>query len=312
MHIACAADSKFLPHCAAMLYSLLRSQKADTVTVHFLHDGDVPEQSLSRLNDLVQSNAGVLNLVPVSDRWREACPGNRRFGQVAWYRVLLPELLPEIDRTLYLDADTIVRHQLDELWNSPLDGCVVGAVANPLYPFMNPGFLDELGVLPEQYFNSGMLLFDMDAWRNEGLTRKVLERAATQRNQEWPDQNALNFVLKKQWKPLHPKWNSQNTIFDLHASQLPFLSEEIQQARRDPAVLHFIGPYKPWHYRCKHRMRSAYWQNISHTPWGEYPIEGRNLRNALLRLLPEIFSWRLESWWRTRIAVPIRRAVRLK
>lgn len=299
VHIACAADVAFVPHCAAMLHSLLSSHDVGTVAVHFLHDETLPETELSQLRELVLTCGGDWQPHLIGPVQRARCPDNRRFGQVAWYRVLLPELLPELSRVLYLDADTIVRHPLYPLWQTDLEERPLAAVANPLYPFMDHRFLTGLGLASTgEYFNSGVLLLDLETWRRERLSDRVLTRAAAQGRQEWPDQNALNVVLRDRWLPLAPIWNAQNTVFDLRDAQLPFPRAAIRRARRDPAVLHFIGPYKPWHHRCKHRLRHLYWRHLAATPWRHLKMEGRTPKHRLLRLLPEQWSWRVEARWR--------------
>ena len=47
-----------------------------------------------------------------------------------WYRIFLPELLPDVDRVLYLDADTIAVDSLAPLWEIDLDDSYLGAVTN--------------------------------------------------------------------------------------------------------------------------------------------------------------------------------------
>lgn len=296
IHVACAADAAFVPHCAAMLHSLLSCHEHGTVAVHFLHDDALPLEELRLLGELVAGSGGEWHAHCIGKPEQARCPGNKRFGQVAWYRVLLPDLLPELPRVLYLDADTLVQRPLHPLWETDLEGRPLAAVANPLYPFMNYGFLAGLGLASTaDYFNSGVLLLDLEVWRREGLSDRVLTQAAAQGSQEWPDQNALNVVLRGRWLPLPPVWNAQNTVFDLRAAHLPFSREAIREARRQPAVVHFIGPYKPWHYRCKHPLRRLYWRHLAATPWHGLPVEGRTLKHQLLRLLPEQWSWRIEA-----------------
>lgn len=299
LHVACAADAAFVPHCAAMLHSLLGHHDPGTVAVHFLHDESLPQADLDRLGELVAGGGGEWHAHRVGRREQDRCPDNRRFGRVAWYRVLLPELLPGLSRILYLDADTLVRRPLHPLWQTELGGRPLAAVANPLYPFMDQGFLAGLGLASTaDYFNSGVLLLDLEVWRHEGLSGRVLTRAATQGRQEWPDQNALNVVLRGRWLSLTPVWNAQNTVFDLRAGRLPFSREAVREARRHPAVVHFIGPYKPWHYRCKHPLRRLYWRHLAATPWRGLAMEGRTLKHRLLRPLPEQWGWNVEERWR--------------
>lgn len=282
-----------------MLHSLLTSHEHGEIAVHFLYDGSLPEVDLTCLEGLVAARGGAWHAHRIDPVRRERLPDNRRFGLTAWYRIFLPELLPELDRILYLDADTIVRRHLEPLWGTDLGGLPLAAVANPLYPFMDHGFLAGLGLASTaEYFNSGVLLLDLEVWRREGLTARVLERAAAQGRQEWPDQNALNTVLRGRWRALDPEWNAQNTVFDLRASRLPFAPDALRRARRNPAIVHFIGPYKPWHLRCKHPLRGLYWRHLRETPWHDLPMEGRTPKHRLLRLLPEQWGWRAEAAWR--------------
>jgi len=305
LRVACAADSAFVPHCAAMLHSLLEVHREEGVVVHFLHDEMLPAAELGPLGDMVAALGGEWRPLPVPAEWRSRLPDNRRFGRVAWYRVFLPELLSQQPRVLYLDADTIIVDRLDNLWRTALDDQPVAAVANPLYPTMDRSFLTPLGIETAGYFNSGVLLFNLDVWRQENLTDRVLDAGASLGRQEWPDQNALNLVLRDRWVRLAPRWNTQNTVFDLPARRLPFTRAEVVAARKRPAVLHFIGPYKPWHYRCKHRFLGTYWQHLRQTPWAQRSVEGRTLKHRLLRLLPERWGWYLEAQlrrlqrWRT-------------
>lgn len=303
MQVACNVDAAYLPHCAAMLHSLLAQHPRGAVQVHLLHDADTQGDGLTRLEAFVQAQGGAWRAHCITTQQRALFPDHRRFKRTAWYRVLLPELLPDYERVLYLDTDMIVLRPLDALWATDLNEAALAAVTNPLYPFMDHDFLGDLGLRKQaEYFNSGVLLINLDYWRRHGVMQHILDFAAEQgRSQEWPDQNALNVVLRDNWRRLAPEWNAQNTVFDLPVDGLPFSKEEALQARRSPAIVHFIGPYKPWHYRCKHPLRALYWHHLAQTPWPERSMEGRSLANYLLRPLPEQWGWRLEAWlWRLR------------
>lgn len=277
-----------------MLDSVFAYNQPAGLVVHFLHDADVSVGELERLQSWVESCGAGWLAHSISPQERDRCPRNRRFGQVAWYRVFLPELLPEVDRVLYLDCDTIIRRNLSELWMTDLRGMPLGAVVNPLYPFMDCRFLDELGVRAESYFNSGVLLFDLQKWRASELTEHLLVRAREQGRQEWPDQNALNVVLRDFWLPLPPAWNAQNTLFDLPMYMLAYDEAAIVEARANPAIIHFIGPYKPWHFRCKHKFRHLYWEHLANTPWRDSAMLGKTILNRILWLLPEQWGWQVD------------------
>jgi lipopolysaccharide biosynthesis glycosyltransferase len=288
LHVACAADAAYVPHCAAMLHSLCRQHHPARVTVHFLSDDALPAHELERLAAHVRALGAGWHSLCVGAEDRARFPANPRFGQVAWYRVLLPERLPDLERVLYLDADTLVLAPLDELWATPLEGHAVAAVVNPLYPGMRDDFSARLG-LPAlaRYFNSGVLLLNLRHWRTHNLTQAVLDALAQGSwLGDWPDQNLLNRLLWRQCLYLPPRWNAQNTLFDLPARALPFTAAEIREARRNPAILHFIGPYKPWHPLSRHPYRQSYFQHLSCTPWRAGAAVRTSWRQRLLRLLP--------------------------
>lgn len=299
IHIACAADAKFVPHCGAMLTSLLRVQRPGQVCIHFIHDASLGDQDLGALQLLVESLGGLWHAHEVPQELMAQCEDNWRFGKVAWYRMFLPEIVSGLDRILYLDSDMIVCRSLDDLWITDMKGKAVAGVLNPLYPFMDKSFLGNLGLAEEEYYNSGLLLIDLKLWRSQGLSGKIISTAEKLGAQEWPDQNAINVALRGQWFSLLPTWNCQNTIFDLRQDALPFPEKSVAEARRDPAIVHFIGKYKPWHYRCKHNYRSRYWENLKLTPWNTCKLEGISVVNIFLRAFPEVMGWRMEEFLRT-------------
>ena len=55
----------------------------------------------------------------VPDAWVDGLPVDR-YTRAMWYRLFLPEVAPDLDRILYLDADTIVVERLDALFATDL------------------------------------------------------------------------------------------------------------------------------------------------------------------------------------------------
>jgi lipopolysaccharide biosynthesis glycosyltransferase len=313
IHVACAADETYAPHCAAMLHSLISHQRASDVHVHFLHQPTMAASVLERLRSMVTALGVVIRFHPIADQAVEGLPEMGRISRVMWYRVFLPELLPELDRILYLDCDTIVMDDLRPLWETDLDGCLLGAVRN-VFERGAAGRAGSLGLAgPEQYFNSGVLLLNLDAWRKEDCSRRLLDYARTNaRSLVWPDQDALNVMMERRWYSLHPRWNSQNSLFYFAHAREVFGDQPVREATRQPGILHFEGGElaKPWHYLCKHPFRQEYYRHLAATPWPVSPQEGRTLGNILLKRLPMRwlpgalhFRWRLQRALQRRLSL---------
>jgi lipopolysaccharide biosynthesis glycosyltransferase len=287
LRVACAADEAYVGHCAAMMHSLLTQHRGNDVEIHFLHGPDFPHGVRDQLTTFVHDQGGRLELHVVDDDAVAGLPTLPGIPRVMWYRVFLPDLLPDIDRILYLDADTLVVDRLDALWKEPVAGAYVAAVTN-VFP---PGLRDrprDLGLPAGQaYFNSGVLLLALDEMRAGECTARMLHYARN-RQLPWPDQDALNFVLGARCVPLHPRWNCMNSLYVFPRAREVFGADVVRSARERPAIVHFEGPglAKPWHYLSKHPFAPAYRRHRAATPWPDVVLEGRSWQHALLRPLP--------------------------
>lgn len=283
IEVACGTDEHYAPHCATMLQSLLSNNRGADLRIHLLHDEQLRPETLSKLGQLVQGAGAAFQALPVPAFLLGKLPGHR-FHVSCWHRILLPTLLPDAPRVLYLDADMLVLGDLRPLWDTDLRGQLFGAVINPLYPFMGDRITRELQLSgPEAYLNSGVLLMDLAALRRAAITARVREYAGAHPDNAWPEQDALSVVCQGQWLRLPPRWNVQTTLFDLAKSALPFPQDQIKEALTQPVIVHFIGPVKPWHYLSRHPLRHLYAEHRRQTPWPQFDLEGRTWKNMLLR-----------------------------
>lgn len=291
--IACITDAKFMRHTGAMLHSALAASAPATCAMRVLHSDAIDADDQSRLHELVARFGATLNFIFIGDDRIADLPSGY-FPRAVWLRILLPELLPDCAKILYLDSDIIVTSSLAPLWETDVSGHLLGAVTNPFYPFMPDHPRLQLGISdPRDYFNSGVLLMNLQRMRDQGSAAQLRAYAREHPGAPYPDQDALNAVCRGRWLALHPRWNVQSTIFELDDAQLPLPAAQIAEARAHPAVIHFIGLFKPWHYLCRHPLRDLYFEHARATPWGAPRIEGRSLRNVLLRPLP--LAW-IDRW----------------
>jgi lipopolysaccharide biosynthesis glycosyltransferase len=250
LHVACAAEGAYVPHSAAMLHSVLAHRGDLDVQVHYLHSPRLGRSAAARLTALVERGGGSLDLIEIPDGDVAGFPADSRFTAAMWYRLFLPELLPRVERVLYLDADTIVTDSLAPLWETDLGGFWLAAVTN-VFEEWSAGRPAELGLADAgHYFNSGVLLLNLGEIRRDGRG-ETLRELARERGGEllWPDQDTLNLVLGERRKPLHPRWNCMNSVLTFPWSADVFGAEAVEEARSRPGIRHFEGPgrNKPWH-----------------------------------------------------------------
>ncbi|MGR3465327.1 glycosyltransferase family 8 protein [Limimaricola sp.] len=158
-----------------------------------------------------------------------------------YLRLAVPEALArDYDRILYLDSDVFVRGgDFDALLRVDLGGRPAAAVRDNQQwrtPGRHAADLKALGLPNGAYFNAGVMLIDVAAWREGRVLERALEfgqkHAGRMRHK---DQTLLNAVLQGEWAQIAPVWNWQYT----RASRL-------FEAMLDTHVVHFIGPAKPW------------------------------------------------------------------
>jgi Glycosyl transferase family 8 len=214
LHVACAACRRYVPHSAAMLHSLLTHAAEEEVQVHYLHGPDLPPADRSRLSEMVERCGGRIAFVRVPDDRVSGLATTRSFPASIWYRTLLPELLPDLERVLYLDSDTIVIESLAPLWASDLRDDYIAAVTN-VFKANRAGRLATLGLEPSHaYFNTGVLLMNLAALRRDDCMETLRDWARQHPDRLlWPEQDAMNVVLGSRRLALHPRWNCMNGLF---------------------------------------------------------------------------------------------------
>ena len=283
--LACAARRDYVPHCAAMLHSVLE-RSGERVSVHFLHGPDLHSEQARKLGEMVRAGGGEFRPVEVSPERVEGLRTIDWLPSSHWYRIFLPELLPELDRVLYLDADTIAVDSLDPLWEIDLAGNLVGAVTN-IWQHDHVDHPERLGLAdPSAYFNTGVLLIDLDAFRRDAVTEELI--AAARRHHDiigFPEQDAMNIVIGARRLALHPRWNLMNSSLRFESAVDVFGERAIREARERPAIRHFEGPAenKPWHLLCEREDRGLYRKHRRGTPWPRVRPDGLTPANLVRR-----------------------------
>ena len=288
--MALALDANYLPWAATVVYSCLQANPGQTIDFHILHDGSIVPDDQSRLRSLAGDGPSTVDFLGVEPQRLSSLPATTEFGPIVWLRLMIPELLPEASRVLYLDSDLFVYGALRPLWETPMEEAPMAAVANVAEPATRD-HIAALGVdYPGGYFNSGVLLLDLERMRAEGSADTLFRFAHDHRGKlRWPDQDALNAVFARRWLPLHPRWNAQNSFWVWRDWSLEvFDPGTLAEATADPGIRHFEGPNaaKPWHYLCSAPGYREFRAALAATPWAATPLVDRTLATRLIRTLP--------------------------
>ena len=124
------------------------------------------------------------------------------FTYMAMMRIALCHVLPDVDRVLSLDADTVITRDLSPLWDEPLEGYYLSAT--PEWHRSNNGL---------QYCNFGVVLYNLDAMR-DGKADECIE-VLNRRQYTWVEQDVGNYLCQGRIDEMPPEYNANHwTIKD--------------------------------------------------------------------------------------------------
>jgi lipopolysaccharide biosynthesis glycosyltransferase len=235
----------------------------------------VPSGTPLTVQRLVSSHAearGVSFAMRSIDDERLPALDHRYITQAAYLRLLIPDVVTEADRVIYLDVDLAVMRDLRSLWMAQLNGYALAAVRDLCFPRLGRSLawsrLDIDGAVEDApYFNAGVMVMDLERWRRQGIASRAIEALRS-----WSfrclEQDALNVVIGGCWKALDPRWNvfpvtdsfPERTYY--HLSDSIHTDQEFEDLERGAFVLHFVGSRKPWqddYPRTRNWRRYRHW-----------------------------------------------------
>jgi len=266
MDILCCTDHNFVIPMGVMMHSLCVNNRGNELHFHIFVDSSVTQEQKTEIDAVVNKGDAVnFYTIDVSSIQQYLIVKVSNFPISIYYRLLLADILPEsVHKVLYLDADIIVRHDLKELYDTKIDDVALAAVTEPDGTGGNCerlGYPSELG-----YFNSGVILFNLDYFRQHGITDKLISFIKTHPEQlGCPDQDTLNAVLHNEKIDLPIIYNVQEGYYRIPPTIV--MTEELNKAIHDPYIVHFSTNNKPWNKHCHHPLRNLYYVYRKGTPW---------------------------------------------
>ena len=241
--LAIAFTPNYFVPAAVMLRSLLDVSTGDFEVICLVTE-DIPGRMQEKLLRLGEGRLRF-HYLPLKGQL-EGIYTDPRYTEAASFRLLLPELLPEHEKVVYIDCDVIVRQDIGRLFREThLGDNWLGVVFEAPIEQQAERFR-ALGCDPMRYFNSGFLLMNLARMREEKVSEKLLE-ACRVPYLEFPDQDALNQVCQGHVLPLSPLYNGIRTFFipkyrpDFEQQYGKELWNEVQEY----ATIHYTGG-KPW------------------------------------------------------------------
>lgn len=251
IHIGLSTDDNYVDFAMIVIRSVARfhPQNGKPLVFHIFTNG-LSEGQRKRFSHYSSSQVEIKE-IPVDTtafhaRWGTAKP--------MYYRLEYANFLPDLARIIYLDCDVVVLDDIEKLWNMDLQGKPLAGVGD------RAGLQEKRKCYCPDHimFNSGVMLLDLDQWRMEGHVEKLAKFWHDNRSwMHFADQGLLNAYFGKNYTMLPQNWNIINSVYRNPAVPGMYTDEEVQDAIRNPGIVHFTGHHKPW----------LFWKSFHH-PYG--------------------------------------------
>ena len=282
MNIVYASDDNFAEIMGVSMLSLFENNKDESEIVAYVLDSDIKDDNREKLELLAKQYGRQLVFVSTKDVSGQLNSVKQdRGGASQFARLFLSKLLPETcERVLYIDCDTIIRHPIKDLYETDFEGNIICGVMDCI----SKQHRARLGLKENAtYINSGMMLIDLCAWRDQHIEEKI-EAVIKKFNGHVPyaDQGIVNLALQGRIKCVHPRYNcisvytafNFNDLLEYRQPSACISSAEIEEARKEPVIAHFVTLFcisRPWMKNSRGPFFDDWRFSKQMSPWKEAP-----------------------------------------
>ena len=258
--------------------SLLLSNKGAGIHFFLIHPKKVPD-SIEKVYSVIEEYGATYSTLYSDDLdplLKQLNVPTYNGSMVVYYRLFLADFIPQVDRLLYIDGDTIIIGDVWSLFNTNLGDNIIGMCydSNSIEVKWAYGCCDG-----EPYYNNGIVLYDLKKYRESFDRKKIIEAISTIcAGSILPDQDLLNLQFKGQIKNLDLRYNFQPIHFlfssDIYLSYFKkdyYSKEQIDGALNNVVIYHAIRIFgdRPWDYDSKHPYKDLFEEYKKKSPWAE-------------------------------------------
>ena len=253
IHLCFISDENYVLPTLVALESLKVNKHPVRRYIAHIICRNVSQESLDRLEAMSCADIKVETLqrttLPVDESKVSLV---RHVSPAAIFKFFIPELLPNLDRVIYLDSDILIQSDLAELWQTDIASAYAAVVKDNQTITGRDKHLKWLGFNHAAYFNSGVMLLNLARMRHDDMPKKLIDYRIHGKNR-FMDQDALNMVFGDCVKYVSIKYNCLNWLFIACTTaqlQEMFGAEDIASTQEETCsravILHIGGSEKPW------------------------------------------------------------------
>ncbi len=306
IHIAFCINDKFSMPLEVLIYSITNNTRSK-LSFHILYKS-LSQNNIQSLEKRAKENNAFIQFYDLSNY---SIPNliirnDDRVTIETYFRFLLPDLICNVDKILYMDADILCINDISKIESIDISNTPVAMCYDQ--NFSNISYFNRLNYsINYGYYNAGVMYINLDYWRKNNLKNLLLDFVIKNPDKcICHDQDAINAVLYKSIKTLPIDFNFQHIFFNVYGwinlkkYQKKFINtdfikkekwDEILEASKHPVLIHYSCPFKPWH-KNSYAPFTLTWRiyyektfNKTLKPISRYENNFKNIKIAMHNLL---------------------------
>ena len=253
INVCISCDDNYAKYASVVIASILSNAANDDLLHFYILDGKISSENKTKMLSLEKIKPCKIEFVEVDENKLgiyKQINTHEYITLPTYYRLILSELLPDVDKIIYLDCDTVVNTSLKDLFETDFSDNIIAGVLDARVKHKSKW-------KNSKYINAGMVVFDLEKIRNGKIEQKFAEYTKNNPEKiETGDQDIINYTLEGRIKILPDEWNVQVSGF---ASRTSFT--------KHPKIIHYIGYYKPWVFGSCTFFKDLYFKYLQITPW---------------------------------------------
>ena len=232
-----SSDNNYAPLVATTMASILSNTKS--FIEFYILDGGITSENVEKIKSLKNTfdNFSIEFIKIDYEKYFKDLKVKNHWTKAVYTRLLIPNIKPNINKTIFMDVDIIVTGNITNLYNEDLEEYALGAVWEQ---WAEDGINKQHKIRMQlsdnhKYFNAGVLLIDCTKWRDNNILEKLFDIAEKYKDcLELQDQDMLNKYFDNNYKVLPKKYNYLTPYFYM-------------ENNNDYIIRHLVGYVRPWH-----------------------------------------------------------------
>ena len=277
MNIFFAVNNDYVKYLLVALLSILKNNVEEKIYFYIISK-DITEESKNKIGLLrkIYSNFEIKYLVPDMSLFKNLKLNIEYITIETYFRYIIADLVPDISKCLYLDADIVVNGKLKDFYDTNIENFYCAGVEdlfiNGICYKKEIEFTDD-----DLYVNAGVLLLNLENIRKDNMISKLFYNNLQLKDKiTYQDQDVINITFKN-------KILEANSIYNFTGTNV----RREKNKRKSAVIIHYTGERKPWMNNCRNKMKFLwrYYNDLVDTL-----IYGRKATNTNL-LFHKLYSY---------------------